>query len=123
MIDGTCRFARIPGNDPVKLCGPLALVGAWLHVLEYRVADRATATSHFEGMIALRAMRTGLAVAATAAAVVALAACGSKSSNGGNTTPATQPAPNTSSQPAGGGSTTPSSTGNALKACMVLDTG
>ncbi|HET6877088.1 MAG TPA: BMP family ABC transporter substrate-binding protein [Jatrophihabitans sp.] len=62
-------------------------------------------------------------MAATAAAVVALAACGSKSSNGGNTTPATQPAPNTSSQPAGGGSTTPSSTGNALKACMVLDTG
>jgi basic membrane protein A len=75
-----------------------------------------------EGMINLRALRTGAAIAGVAAFALVLSACGSKS-GGGNSTP---PNPGGSSTSAGGTpTTTETSTAQtaALNACMVLDTG
>ncbi|HZC71369.1 MAG TPA: BMP family ABC transporter substrate-binding protein [Jatrophihabitans sp.] len=59
-------------------------------------------------------LRSSAALAGVAAVALLLSACGSKSNDNNSSAP-----PGT--QSAGGGSSTPA--GNALKACMVLDTG
>ena len=64
-------------------------------------------------MIILGSTRTTAAIAGVAAIALLLSGCGSKAKSGGNSS---------SSNPGGSGSSS-TSTGNALNACMVLDTG
>src|SRR3954464_7466869 len=71
----------------------------------------------------MRSQRLALAVAGCAALALVAAACGSKDNGNDNNSAGNTGGNSTPVESSGGGSSTPPPSGNALNACMVLDTG